>query len=144
MPRLQALLGHTAFLWAIGGCTVASAADGSATSAATTRGRLSASGPSNAVPPSQPVDTPPHRPPHEPPKEAFEACESLTEGAACSVTFRGQTRSGTCRKGPRGESKLACVPERPPGPPPSDSNQTLSDTALERQLDQLEREIRGS
>lgn len=138
MRRLHTLLGYTAFLAAIWGCTVASAADGAAT---TTRGALAARGTSNPVPPSHPVDAPPR---HEPPREAFDACKSLTEGAACSVTFRGQTMAGTCRKGPRGESELACVPERPPGPPPSGSNQTLTDTALERELDQLEREIRGS
>jgi hypothetical protein len=60
------------------------------------------------------------------------------------VTFQGHTLNGTCRKGPRAESELACVPEHPPLTPPSDSNQTLTDTALERKLDQLEREIRGS
>jgi hypothetical protein len=138
MRRLHTLLGTTAFLSAIWGCTVASAADGSE---ATTHKALAAKGTSNPVPPSHPVDAPP---PHKPPQEAFDACKSLTEGAACSVSFRGQTMNGTCRKGPHGESELACVPERPPGPPPSDTNQTLTDTALERKLDQLEREIRGS
>jgi len=118
---------------------MASAADGPAATKHTT---LAESAQTNPVPPSHPVDAPP--PPHKPPQEAFDACKSLSEGAACSASFNGRTMTGTCRKGPRGESELACVPEHPPGPPPSGSNQTLTDTALERKLDQLEREIRGS
>lgn len=138
MRRLHTLARNTSFLLAIWGCTVASAADGSVTS---TRRAVAASGISSPLPPSQPVDAPPS---HKPPQEAFDACKSLTEGASCSVNFRGHTMTGTCRKGPHGESELACVPEHPAGPPPSDTNQTLTDTALERKLDQLEREIRGS
>jgi hypothetical protein len=137
MRGVRALVSHTPFLLAICGCSVASAADG----VATTQRTLAASGVANPVSPAQPVDAPPA---HKPPQEAFDACKSLSEGDACSVNFDGHTMSGTCRKGPHGESELACVPARPPGPPPSGSNQTLTDTALERKLDQLEREIRGS
>jgi len=138
MRTLHPLLGQLAFLWAIGGCSMASAADGSVP---TPRGTLTAKGTSNPLPSSHPADASPR---HRPPQEAFDACKSLSEGAACSVTFQDRTMNGTCRKGPRGESELACVPERAPGPPPADSNRTLTDTALERELDRLEREIRGS
>lgn len=139
MRRVRTLLGYTPLLLVIWGCSDASAADGPAATKHTARAERA---PANPVPPSHPVDAPP--PPHEPPREAFDACKSLSEGAACSVSFNGRTMTGTCRKGPRGESELACVPEHPPGPPPSGSNQTLTDTALEHKLDQLEREIRGS
>ena len=127
------------FLLGIFGCCLASAADGS--SATTQAAVTTSSKTANPPPPSYPADAPP---PHKPPQQAFDACKSLGEGAACSVNFDGHTITGTCRKGPHGESELACVPEHPPGPPPSGSNQTLTDTALERKLDQLEREIRGS
>lgn len=137
MRIIRDLVGHAPFLLVVFGCAVASAADDPTASA---RGGLAASKAVESTPPSHPVDEPPR---HEPP-QAFDACKSLTEGAACSVTFNGHSMTGTCRKGPHGESQLACVPERPLGPPPSDSNQALTDTALERKLDQLEREIRGS
>ena len=95
MRTLHPLLGYLTCLWAIGGCSPASATD---SSAPTTRGALAEKRRSNPVPSSRPLEAPtPHK-----------------------------------------------SPERPPGPPPSDSNQTLTDTALERKLDQLEREIRGS
>jgi hypothetical protein len=58
------------------------------------------------------------------------------------VTFDGHTMNGTCRKGPNGESDLACAPPHPHGPPPN-TNGTLSDSALERKLDRLERDIYG-
>ena len=132
---MASIVGCTAILAAIWGCRVASAADGSSSSSAA----LAASA---QTPPSFPADSPP--PPHKLPQAAFDACKSLSEGDACSVSFRGQTLTGTCRKGPNGESELACVPAYPPGPPPSESNETLTDSAMERKLDQLEREIHGS
>jgi len=138
MRRVRVLLSHTRFLALICGCSLAAAADGRP---GTTHGALAGSGSASPLPP-QPADAPP--PPRKPPQDAFDACKSLSEGAACSVRFNGHSMTGTCRKGPHGEGDLACVPEHPPGPPPSESNQTLSDSALERKLDQLEREIRGS
>jgi len=138
MRRIREILGYAPLVLAIFGCAVAAAADGPRASA---RGSAAAIKADDSQPPSRPVDERPH---HKPPQEAFDACKTLTEGAACRMTFNGHDMTGTCRKGPRGESELACLPERPHGPPPSDSNQSLTDTALERKLDQLEREIRGT
>jgi len=138
MPSIRSLLTYTPFLLGVCGCSVASAADGSGTAV---KGALSTSSTANPLPPSYPADAPRQ---HKPPQEAFDACKSLSEGASCSVNFNGHTMTGTCRKGPNGESELACVPARPPGPPPSAANQPLTGTALEHKLDQLEREIRGS
>ena len=53
--------------------------------------------------------------PPTPPPEAFQACQSFTEGASCTVNFHGQDVTGTCRTGPQGTGPLACVPPRPPG-----------------------------
>lgn len=127
-------LGHLALLVALGGCSVASAADGgtSTSSALSNTGTFKSS--------SYVADAPP---PHKPPQEAFDACKSHNEGDACRVTFNGHTLDGTCRKGPNGETDLACAPPRPQGPPPS-SNSTLSGSALERKLDRLERDIHGA
>ena len=127
-------LGYLALLVALGGLDVASAADGGTS----TSNARSSSG--TSTPTSEPADAPP---PHKPPQQAFDACKSLNEGDACSVTFDGHTMNGTCRKGPNGESDLACAPPHPQGPPPS-SNGTLSGSALERQLDRLERDIHGA
>ncbi|HYQ40509.1 MAG TPA: hypothetical protein VER11_01030 [Polyangiaceae bacterium] len=138
MRSIRELLPYAPFFLGVFGCTVASAADGPS---ATTRASLAATRTDDSQPSSHPVDEPP-RP--KPPREAFDACKSLTEGAACSVTFDGHGMTGICRKGPHGESELACVPQLPHGPPPSDANQSMTDTTLERKLDQLEREIRGS
>lgn len=49
---------------------------------------------------------------HGPPPEALAACASLASGAACTVSFNGQTQAGTCVAGPSGEP-LACLPPRP-------------------------------
>jgi hypothetical protein len=73
--------------------------------------------PANLPPP------PPPGPPPGPPPEAFAACKDLAEGAACTVSLHDQSIDGTCRKGPHGETPLACVPANmppppPPGPPP--------------------------
>jgi hypothetical protein len=57
----------------------------------------------------------PHR--HRPPQEAFDACAKKAEGAACEVTFREHTMTGTCAATPEGGA-LACRPNHPPGPPP--------------------------
>jgi hypothetical protein len=56
-------------------------------------------------------------PPPAPPPEAFQACQSLAEGAACTVTHGDHQMAGTCRSGPDGGA-LACAPARPHGPPP--------------------------
>jgi hypothetical protein len=53
-------------------------------------------------------------PPPRPPREAVEACASSEEGAACTVSFHGQSISGKCRKGPDGEGPLACMLPPPP------------------------------
>ncbi len=60
----------------------------------------------------------PDRPmPPRPPKEALAACESKAEGGACTVeTPNGDRVTGRCRRGPRGETPLACVPSNGPGP----------------------------
>ena len=50
-----------------------------------------------------------------PPPEATAACQGLTEGQSCTVTFHDQQHAGTCRTGP--EQQLACFPERMPPPP---------------------------
>ena len=141
MTRIRSRWCYAPLLLAIGGCSVASAADGAATTTTSTLA-TTATATSTVAAPAYPADAPP--PHHKPPQEAFDACKSLAEGAACSVSFNGHSMTGTCRKGPHGESELACVPAHPPGPPPSDSNQALTGSALERKLDQLEREIRGS
>jgi hypothetical protein len=55
-------------------------------------------------------------PPQHPPREAVEACANLQEGASCSVSMRGQTVSGKCRRGPDGQGPLACAL-----PPPTEA-----------------------
>ncbi len=68
------------------------------------------------------MDGPPPGPPpgarRGPPQEALDACKTLAEGAACSVTFHEKKLDGTCRKGPKGEAELACAPSKMDGPPP--------------------------
>lgn len=69
-----------------------------------------------------------------PPPEAFRACEGKSEGAECSVAFRGETLDGVCvappvdRRGPASEqndAELFCMPKDlpppPDGPPPARS-----------------------
>ena len=65
-----------------------------------------------------PPDHPHH--PHQPPREAFEACNGLSAGEACSVTFDGRTLEGTCRTRPDGNGPLVCAPKGflRGGPPP--------------------------
>lgn len=138
MPSIRALVRYAPFLLGLGGCSRASAVDGSGTA---THNALPASTSAQPAPLAHPADTARH---HQPPPAAFDACKSLSEGAACSVSFNGHTRTGTCRKGPSDGEALVCAPAHPPGAPPSESNQTLTDSALEHQLDRLEREIRGS
>lgn len=138
MQSIRRLRDCAPFFLGIFGCSLASAADGAAS---TTHGALAVGRAVSPVPASYPADAPP---PHKPLQEAFDACKSLSEGDACSVNFNGHSMTGTCRKGPQGESELACVPAHPPGPPASGSNQMLTGSAMERELDQLEREIRGS
>ncbi|MCC6897422.1 MAG: hypothetical protein IT377_00530 [Polyangiaceae bacterium] len=62
------------------------------------------------------------RPPHGPPPEALAACQGSSDGAPCSVDLAELEIPGACRKGPKGEPELACVPSAPPpghpGPPP--------------------------
>jgi len=51
-----------------------------------------------------------------PPPEAIEACKDLNEGDACRFeTPRGELE-GACRKPPRGDDGLACVPKDHRGP----------------------------
>ena len=144
MPSIRALARYTPFLLGLWGCSRASAADGSGTA---THGRLvaststSTSATATPAPGTDATDVAWH---HQPPQAAFDACKSLSEGAACSVSFNGHSHTGTCRKGPNDADALACAPAHAPEPPASDANQTLTDSALEHQLDQLEREIRGS
>ena len=47
----------------------------------------------------------------KPPKEAFEACESLSENAACQVETPHGTLQGTCFKPPR-KDLLVCKPDK--------------------------------
>lgn len=55
----------------------------------------------------------------KPPQVALDACRNRAEGDACSVSFRGNTLAGTCRKLPGGDDGLVCLPEGPPpGAPP--------------------------
>ena len=64
-------------------------------------------------------DRPPHGPggPHHgPPKEAVEACKSRKQGDECSFKMHDDTVTGTCEKGPEGDT-LACRPEGGPPPP---------------------------
>jgi hypothetical protein len=65
------------------------------------------------------------RPHHSPPQEAIDACQGLSEGAACTVIMRGSPTDGTCRKGPDGESAVSCAPPHGdrPAPPPSTETQ---------------------
>ena len=70
------------------------------------------------VPNHPPPGGPPGRPHGPPPKEAFDACQSLAESANCTVQLGDHAIEGTCRKGPDGQSKLACAPNHPPMPPP--------------------------
>ena len=77
---------------------------------------------------------PPGPPPFGPPPEAFAACQDLSDGAACSVTFHEQTLDGTCRKGPNASAALACVPANMPppplpGPPPPEAFAACKDLA---------------
>jgi hypothetical protein len=50
---------------------------------------------------------------HGPPPEAFQACNELEEGAACSFTHHEHQISGMCRAGTEGKPAL-CVPNHPP------------------------------
>ncbi len=135
MPRLGFALVALASLgvWAYSSASAAEGQEQSSTQIA-----LAAS--AKSAPPSVPAADAP--PPHKPPQEAFDACKGSTEGAACSVTFHDRTLTGTCKKGPNGESDLACVPDHPPGPPPAGSGQSIGSAALERRLDRLEKDIR--
>ncbi len=51
-----------------------------------------------------------------PPPEAFEACESKSDGDACGFSGRRGEVSGQCRTPPNTQD-LVCVPD---GPPPRD------------------------
>lgn len=59
-------------------------------------------------------DSRPERP-KGPPAEAFTACESLSEGDACTVTTPRGEMTGSCKGAPNGETgPLACAPEGGP------------------------------
>jgi hypothetical protein len=69
-----------------------------------------------------------HRPPGRGrgvPREAIEACNGKAAGDACSLTIHDRTITGTCRApagpgaGSGSDAALACLPDRPPGPPPA-------------------------
>jgi hypothetical protein len=60
-------------------------------------------------------------PPRKPPQEAFTACANLSEGDTCNVKLRDRTISGTCETFPD-QTALACRPDHPPGPPPSEGS----------------------
>ena len=138
MRNIRSALNFAPLWLAVAGCSVASAAEGGGPPSGAARTVGAPPSPAGAA---FAADAPP---PHKPPQAAFDACKSSSEGAACRVSFDGHTMTGTCRKGPNGETELVCVPAHPPGPPPSQSNQTLTESALERKLDRLEREIQGS
>lgn len=63
---------------------------------------------------------PPPRAGRRPPPEAFEACQGRSDGAECSVAFRGETLDGVCVAPP--DDELFCLPNDlpppPEGPPP--------------------------
>lgn len=65
--------------------------------------------------PARAESGPPGPPPI--PEEAFTACQSKSEGAACSVDFRDRAIEGTCARAPS-DARLACRPNEPPPPPP--------------------------
>lgn len=71
-----------------------------------------------------PNDRPPPPAHHPPPKEIFEACQSLTDGASCTISFQARTIAGECRKGPGGQAQLACAPKDMPPPPPPPPTET--------------------
>jgi hypothetical protein len=52
-----------------------------------------------------------------PPPAALDACKGKNEGDACTVTFRDQSITGSCRAH---EDQLVCWPDRPPPRPPAD------------------------
>jgi hypothetical protein len=62
-------------------------------------------------------DAAPSGPHRGPPPEAIEACESLTDGADCTVELPALEIGGTCLAAPAGEGPLACVPAGGPPPP---------------------------
>jgi hypothetical protein len=53
-------------------------------------------------------------PARRPPQEAIDACANQTEGATCTVSFRGQSVQGKCVKGHDDQEPLACMPPRRP------------------------------
>jgi hypothetical protein len=76
-------------------------------------------GPLACVPANMPPMGPHDGPRMGPPPEALDACKSLAEGAACSVSIHDKTIDGTCKKGPDGQGPLACVPAGKLPPPPA-------------------------
>lgn len=52
------------------------------------------------------------RPGHKPPQVAIDACSGKNDGDACNFTGRNNDNiEGSCRRGPRQEHELACVPK---------------------------------
>lgn len=66
-------------------------------------------------PPSNGQGQPPNSGQGQPPAEAMNACQGLSQGAACSFTTPQGSISGTCNQTPEGV--LACVPAGGPPPP---------------------------
>ncbi len=134
---------RTAFaLTALCGLAVNACSSASAAEPGSTRSQNALATSSMGSPSLPAADAPP--PPHKPPQAAFDACKNASEGAACSVAFHGHTMNGTCKKGPNGESELACAPDHPPGPPPDGSHESIGSSDLERKLDELEKDIQGT
>jgi hypothetical protein len=78
-------------------CTAASVTDGDSANTTSQSALLEGNRPGN---------------PHRPPQAAFDACAKLAAGATCQVSLHDRTFGGTCRKGPDGNTELACVPPR--------------------------------
>jgi hypothetical protein len=48
---------------------------------------------------------------HQPPEEAYTACESLSEGDTCKVTFNDHAIDGTCAADTSQDDRLFCRPK---------------------------------
>ncbi|MCK4660962.1 MAG: CotH kinase family protein [Phycisphaerae bacterium] len=83
-------------------------------------GEFGAVGDGPPRPPGNPGDRRPagQIPPETVPPEAFEACEGMQEGDACTVSVGGDVISGICTM--LSDGRLACIPEGAAGPPPGD------------------------
>lgn len=80
-------------------------------------GEFGAVGDGLAPPPGGPGDggSAGQIPPEMVPPEAFEACEGMQEGDACTVSVGGEVISGTCTM--LSDGRLVCIPDEAGGPP---------------------------